>query len=127
MKVLGILKFPSEFNELEKDKSNKKIAGLVLLHEDDIGIFYSKSASIEQKRFTIAHELAHCCLHGDLLTNGYIEFLYNGEPETTHEKEASIFAMELLIPEKQLRKIYKELLKPSLKGLSEIFQVQKLL
>lgn len=123
LKVLGILKYPSEFTVLEKDFSNRKISGLVLLHEDDIGIFYNKSDSIPQKRFTISHELAHCCLHGELLTDGYIEFLEFDEANNVHEKEASIFARNLLIPEQSLKKIYKELLEPSLSGLADIFQV----
>lgn len=123
---LGVVKIPSTFEDLEisgnfDDKG--EISGLVLLKGDDVGIFYKKTDSIHRKRFTIAHELAHCCIHGDLLQSGYVEFRSSMTSNDPKEIEANSFAGELLIPKKQLLKIYKKLIIPYLVGLSDIFEV----
>lgn len=121
----GVAKIPSEFDELEALEANKgkgEISGLVLSSGDNLGIFYKKTDSIHRKRFTIAHELAHCCLHTDSLKNGYIE-LRNPDYSDERELAADIFAGELLIPKQQLDYVMQRLIKPSLYGLAEIFQV----
>lgn len=111
----------ADIEEIEK----RQVAGLVLVNDDDVGVFYDVEAPVEQKRFIIAHEIGHCCLHGDTLKDGYIEFLHNDGFENNHEKEASIFASKLLIPKQSLITIYNKLILPSLSGLSEIFEVPK--
>lgn len=123
IKELGIVKMAKDFSDIENIENNGKISGLVLLIEDDIAIFYNKKDLLEQKRFTAAHEIAHCCLHGESLKNDYIEFLHKDGFENDHEKEASIFASKLLIPAEALFYIYHKMLKPTLAELSEIFQV----
>lgn len=122
VKDIDIYAYPRTFDDIEKIEK-KEVAGLVLIHENDVGIFYDKNATIENKRFIIAHEIGHCCLHGDTLRNGYIEFLHKDGYENTHEKEASIFASRLLIPKQSLIYIYNRLIVPSLSGLAEIFEV----
>lgn len=122
---LGIIKIPSTFEDLENSvgKNKGEISGLVLIKGDDIGIFYKLTDSLHRKRFTIAHELGHCCMHGDILQNGYVE--YRSSIWSNNEKEisANTFAGELLIPQSQLQNIYKKLNVPSLKGLADIFEV----
>lgn len=123
---LDIYKIPTTFEDLEnsnKYKDKGEISGLVLLKGDDVGIFYKKTDSIHRKRFTIAHELAHCCMHGDLLQSGYVEFRSSETSNDPKEIEANTFAGELLIPVHQLEKIYSQLIVPSLKGLADIFEV----
>lgn len=122
MDKLGVKWFPTSFKELE-EKEKKKILGLVLLNGDDVGIFYWENAELFQKRFVIAHELGHCCLHADKLKDGYIDYYSEESEKEDYEKGATAFAMRLLMPEEGLRNIVSKMLKPSLKTLSEIFQV----
>lgn len=98
---------------------------MVLLADDDIGIFYDINAPIDQKRFIIAHEIGHCCLHGDTLKKGYIEFLHKDGYENMHETEATTYAARLLIPEQSLFSVYNKLILPSLDGLASIFKVPR--
>ncbi len=121
----GVAKIPSQFTELEALEINRgkgEISGLVLSAGDELGVFYKKTDNIHRKRFTIAHELAHCCLHTDSLKEGYVELR---KPDYSDEKEraADIFAGELLIPEHQLDYALQRLIKPSLYGLADLFQV----
>lgn len=124
---LGIVKIATSFESLEEvteDGKYREISGLVLLNGDDIGIFYKQTDSVHRKRFTIAHELAHCCLNGDAIANGYIEYRDSFFSKTDPiEIEANTFAGALLIPEHQLKKILKRLVIPSLGGLADIFNV----
>lgn len=123
LSILDVKKYSASFEDLEK-LENCPISGLVLLHKDDIGIFYKANDSIEKKRFTIAHELGHCCMHGEKLKNGYIEYLYGNRQNNSEDEEAaSFFAKRLLIPENLLKDIHAKLRKPSLKGLADIFEV----
>ena len=88
-----------------------------------MGIFYRASDSINRRRFTMAHEIAHCCLHTDTLTDKHIELRSSKTQNDPREYNANVFAGELLIPESSLKMIYEQLLVPSLSGLSVIFQV----
>lgn len=126
--TLNIRKRATTFESLEESDLNKslgEISGLVLLKGDDVGIFYKKTDTIHRKRFTIAHELAHCCLHGEsMLANGYIEYRSSFTSATDpREIAANTFAGELLIPEHQLKKILSRLIVPSLTALATIFDV----
>ncbi len=126
LKRLGILKIPHTFEDLEKSGNfddKGEISGLVLLRGNDIGIFYKRTDTLHRKRFTIAHELGHCCIHGDMLKSGYIEFRSSMTSSDPREVAANTFAGELLIPTKQLLKIYNKLIIPSLSGLADIFEV----
>lgn len=121
--VLGLQKTASDFSEIEKMEGKGKISGIVLLDGNDVRIFFNKNDGLEQKRFTAAHEIGHCCLHGDDLKTYNVEFLHKDGFENEHEKAASMFAARLLVPKASLLSVYGRLLKPTLKGLSEIFQV----
>lgn len=125
VKHLDIYKFQSTFDDMKEREQEKYIAGLVLATETNIGIFYNKNDKMEKKRFTIAHEIGHCCLHSQNIQEGYIEFLRNDGFENEHEIAASVFASKLLIPKKSLKRIYKRLIIPSVKGLSDIFEVPR--
>lgn len=127
---LGVIKIASSFSDLERalEKKPGSISGLVLFNEQDVGIYYKNDDDLEKKRFTIAHELGHCCLHENLLKDDYIEMLCDEEQVINkEEKEANDFASELLIPEEQLRIIHSRLILPSLNKLSEVFEVPKTL
>lgn len=123
---LNVKKVGTSFDVLEKSNEFKdfgEISGLVLLNGDDVGIFYRSKDSLHRKRFTVAHELGHCCLHGDSLQDGYVEFRNNTNIGLPKEIEANTFAGELLIPEHSLHNIINRLIKPSIKALADIFEV----
>lgn len=123
--TIGIYKQERDFSDIEEIEKKGKISGLVVIMGNDVKIFFSEKDGIRKKRLTAAHEVGHCCLHGDSLLNDYIEFLHKDGFENKHEKEASIFASRLLVPSRSLKMIYERLAKPTVKNLSEIFQVPK--
>ena len=128
LEQLGVKKIPSSFDDLEKTIGVKQgsISGLVLYNEKDLGIYYKKDDELYHKRLTIAHELGHCCKHGQNLENNYIEmFCDNQDVNEAEEAEATLFASQLLIPEKQLKDFHSKLVQPSLQKLSELFEVPK--
>ena len=72
----------------------------------------------------MAHELGHYCIHyGQAIQGNYIEFRSNMNCGEKKEIEANTFAGDLLIPEQSLRNIINRLLKPTLQGLADIFDV----
>lgn len=122
---LGIKEVAADFSDIEKilQYDSGEILGITFAQEKQVGIFYRSSDSINRRRFTMAHEIAHCCLHTDTLTDKHIELRSSKTQNDPREYNANVFAGELLIPESSLKMIYEQLLVPSLPGLSEIFQV----
>lgn len=124
----GIKAIPTSFEALEStpELANQgEILGLLLVHGEDVGLFYKASDTEHRQRFTMAHELGHYCIHyGDAIKDSsYIEFRNNMNGGEKKEIEANTFAGEILIPEPSLRNIINRLLKPTLQGLADIFDV----
>lgn len=120
-----------DFSKFEQMMTNEvsrrgRILGAVMTtKEGRTAIFYSSDASLmsdHRYRFTVAHELAHCCLDG--CTN-HVEFRWDGEVNDENERRANIFAGELLIPIHQLESVSKKLLLPTVKNLAEVFEVSE--
>ena len=122
---LGIKEVAADFSDIEKilQYDSGEILGITFAQEKQVGIFYRSSDSINRRRFTMAHEIAHCCLHTDTSTDKHIELRSSKTQNDQREYNANVFAGDLLIPESSLKMIYEQLLVPSLSGLSEIFQV----
>ena len=125
LRRLGIKEVEADFSDIEKilKYDMGEILGITFAQEKQVGIFYRSRDSINRRRFTIAHEIAHCCLHTDTLNDKHIELRSSKTQNDPREYNANVFAGELLIPESSLKRIYEQLLVPSLSGLSEIFQV----
>ena len=131
MNFLKISLIPVSFQEIEnlpdmRDEVQKKgeILGAVLVNDDNAGIFYRKGDSLNRQRFTIAHELAHCCL-GDVDTvNGHVQFRMENDMTQT-EVAANTFAGELLIPEQKLVEAIELLPYPKVSILTNIFKVSE--
>lgn len=113
------------FTELEKNDvfkdlvdSRGHILGAVYIDSEDAQILYNteliddgrfsglsdekkKENLRKRQRFTVAHEIAHCCLHMSSEETVHIEFR-NDQANNTNAKEkaANIFAGELLMPTK---------------------------
>lgn len=127
----GIKSAPMDFTPLEKDVSTKdvnmvgQVLGAVILDKDDVLIVYAKNSRPNRKRFTLAHELAHCCLDTDNLSpdQPHVEFRIDEESSSGKELAANIFAGKLLIPKHKLEEIYDSLIVPLSDVLAKEFQV----
>lgn len=128
----------------EKYLNRGKILGAVFCDKDELNICYrktdinsevffgnisdeDKTKKIEhRKRFTLAHELAHCCLHMSKTKSPYhLELRTDKYLDSEEEYLANKFAGELLIPEHSLRKIYEKLEFPSITFLADLFNVSR--
>lgn len=125
LKNIGINVRSIDFGEIEEEIEYAKgdILGATLIDGEEVEIFYRTGTSDNRKRFTIAHEIAHCCLHTDELKETHIQLRKVSEKDNLTEIDANIFAGELLIPQKLLMKYYEELLFPSLSSLASLFEV----
>lgn len=125
---LDIKVIPYDFSNLEKNLYKNQvmergvILGAVVSTKDEIGIFYRKDDPEVRIRFTLAHELAHCCLHPDDVKE-HIEFRNDSKNPDAKEYEANVFAGELLIPEEPLKYAITNLINPKIEYLTEIFGV----
>lgn len=118
-----------DFSEIENcfDKKYIKTYGNILgaayIYDNGLTICYRRYDTFNRIKFTLAHELAHCCLHMSPDDKMHIEFRNSNQIESGKEYEANIFAGELLIPEHSLRKIYAQLISPLSTALAQIFSV----
>lgn len=122
---IGISTCEQDFSKLEDEVQCEHgyILGAAISDEDNLVIFFKKGESLNKTMYIAAHELGHCCLHGNTLKIGHIEFKTSAANENEHEEEANKFARELLIPEISLKKQYDKFLIPSLRALSKIYRV----
>ena len=125
LEKLNISAIPFDFSEIEEklpeEYAGLNILGALISNDDNAAILYSSKDKQDshRMRFTIAHEIAHCCLHG---TRQHIEFRIDGDLDDD-EIAANTYAGELLIPEKALKDIIKQLLVPTITALADIFDV----
>lgn len=120
---IGLSVLPVDFTLLEEALNKKDILGLVLTSGNDAAIFYRKTDSVNRKRFTIAHELAHCCHLDPATTEPHIEYRIDEDKKDEFERKMDIFAGELLIPFKKLKEVYMSLEIPASAVLAKIFNV----
>lgn len=94
---------------------------------DEWGIFYNSAASLERRRFTIAHELGHFVLHRNRQQRFSCdkESIYSGiDTILDIEREADDFASNLLMPGDLLREwISKQIDLRVLSAIAKRFQV----
>ena len=95
---------PYNFSKYDDNNLENRILGAMIADETNLALLYRNSESKNRNRYTLAHELAHCCLaHLEDETMPYIEWRHDGNVTDEREIEANIFAGELLIPTKELR------------------------
>ena len=126
LKRIGISEIPMDFTEIEKILGYHPgdVLGAIFAKNDSLGIFYRQGDSLNRIRFTLAHEIAHCCIHADTLEKSHIELRSALEATTPKEYKANVFAGELLIPEATLRDIHgRYLVAPPLSNISQVFKV----
>ena len=125
---IGISALPLDFTELEKEIGSKKgdILGLVMTKGEKAAIFYKKDDTLNRQRFTVARELAHCCIgkkEYEQIHVPNVESRLNEQEKDESEKRADIFAGELLIPLNRLSEVYMNLAVPTSITLANKFAV----
>jgi Zn-dependent peptidase ImmA (M78 family) len=106
LKNIGISNKEMDFSDLE-EITKAPILGLMLSDNTNAAIYFRKGDTLNRQRFTIAHELAHCCLHYTHDENyRHLELRLADSANNPHETEADIFAGELLIPLSKLKEVY---------------------
>ena len=114
LKRWKIVAAPTDFSDMEVDDDDAfNFKGSILgtvgaagRDNGDVIILYSQNSTMSQINYTVAHELGHCCKHSGLLSKGHILTQLKGSLDVEIEKEADKFAMELLMPEAGMRKIF---------------------
>lgn len=125
---LSISVLKRDFSDIEARANAPKgsILGATISKGNNLTIFYQSDATYNRMRFTVAHELAHCCLHSQNLEMQHVELRLDAEDDyDEHERDANIFAGALLIPRKLLDQEYKKFIVPSLSVLAELFEVSE--
>lgn len=137
LEALGIECQCVDFDSLQRGLPLKKpsiILGLAYAKGNDLAIFYSSHSDLASARFTLAHELGHCCLHMNVDSSFHVEmqtipdvWYKAGRPVTpfTNKKEeaADKFARDLLIPTTLLVHMLSSVKKISIDSLAELFSV----
>lgn len=126
VKKIGITEIAFDFSKIEEvsNKPKGSICGAIYANGDNLGIFYKSDDTMNRQRFTIAHEIAHCCLDTDSLKQRHLEYRNTTTQTDPKEIRANIFAGELLIPESIIRSIHKRIyVAPRLSDLANLFQV----
>lgn len=81
--------------------NTKEISGFTTYFSDNFIVFLNSSFTLGHERFSGAHELAHLTLHRDqLLKENLID------ENESNENEATIFAVEFLMPETGIKEIF---------------------
>lgn len=124
LRKLGIEYFNYDFSAAEKQLTKPdRILGAALVDGDDVVILCSDEATPNRRRFTLAHELAHCCLDAQHLKDGHVEFRSDRNSKDPSEFNVNVFAGELLIPKKLLEEEYHNMIAPLSDVLAKIFEV----
>lgn len=99
------------------------ILGLVSSDNKNAVIYYSANDTPYRQRFAIAHELGNICKNFQTKSNEYpsIDWSIEENAENEDEMAANIFAEELLIPLKKLKKAYMRMSYPSSASLAKEF------
>lgn len=112
---LGIRTQSTDFTPIEKSEfyqnqvtAKGSILGVVIVKNKDIAILYRDKDTLNRKRFTIAHELAHCCLHMKPTDDKHIQFRTDTNSNNAKEIAANKFAGELLIPTNSIKMLMQD-------------------
>lgn len=78
-----------------------------------------------RKRFTLAHEIGHYCLHRSMKEEFVDEVFFRDETSSQIEREANRFAADILMPEEDFRKFASQI-SSKVEDLADHFQVSSL-
>lgn len=127
--LLGVKYNRMDFSQLENTvpdliKKRGRILGAVTVVDDGVNIVYSSDSTDSRIRFTLAHELAHCCQNASAFEDtGHVEFRFDEKSDNPAEIAANIFAGKLLVPKEALLNAYNEMIVPLSDVLAKKFEV----
>ncbi len=112
--------------EIYKHEFPDNISGCIEREDDgSYVIFTNEYHSLNRRRFTVAHELAHYLLHRGLIENGVVDdTLFRSNLSGSLEREANNYAAELLMPGHLILETIEEGI-DSIKELADKFQVSE--
>ena len=118
----SVLKNGTGYSFISDSDSQKEILGAIIANGDDLAILYKSDDLVNDRRFTIAHEIAHSCLHMKPDNQFHIEFLTDSQDEQKKGKEqqADRFARRLLVPADSLWKVIGDSVRVSPKTVSTL-------
>lgn len=130
---LGISSMAFDFSGMESSieacSKGNHILGALATNGNRAAIFYNADDDEDghRYRFTIAHELGHCCLNHFPVDGSttHLVFRTDGVTDDENEVAANIFAGQLLIPRMSLLDVINRLYAPSVKNLADIFNVSE--
>lgn len=105
----GIQIEPLDLNAVAKELSvkieyinfeNSEISGKLYNKEGKWIIEVNKKHAQVRQRFTIAHELAHLVLHRNMNSSFEDAIFFRSDDNNAKERQANLFASELLLPKK---------------------------
>lgn len=123
-KKVGIVVHKLDLSELEKD-AERPISGFIIKDDttNKTGIYVNGQDHKERQKFTVAHELGHYFLHMPDDENEFIVSFRGLQNQV--EREADIFACEILMPDAIMKSVYNEVPFPTVSYLAGIFGVSK--
>lgn len=122
---LGISITLSDFREIEATHKHV-ISGAIITSNDSKKIFVNIIDPPVRRRFTIAHELGHYFLHHNHEESVEITTVSFRGKSNSAEREADLFAAELLMPENMVRERHSKMALPLLWVLADNFNVSRI-
>ena len=108
------------------DELSGKVKRVQKNGEEQFAIYVNANHAITRRRFTTAHEIAHCILHGDEIGDGFFDdALYRSGLSNTQEAEANRLAAKILMPWHLLKEIVDKMERPNIPDLADEFNVSK--
>jgi len=123
----GISVLPADFTKLQETpefENKATILGAVGLKNADLCIYYKHDELDCEINFTLAHELAHCCLdklHGDKVKSKEVRYRFEKEDDDEQERAADILAGAILMPERIVRSFFQELIEFKIEDFERLF------
>lgn len=113
VKKLGLAIIPYDFGE--------NISGALFVENDKAYIGINQNESLVRCRFTLAHELGHFVLHNEEKNSIFVDnkniqilFRHSENPKDIIEKEANVFAANLLMPDFMIKNSLRLILKENI-------------
>lgn len=99
--------------EVRLEELEDEVSGMLLVRGDHPVIGVNARHHANRQRFSVAHELGHYLLHRDqeaFFIDAAVFFRREGATPTTwaQEKEANVFAAELLLPERAVQEAWQD-------------------
>jgi Zn-dependent peptidase ImmA (M78 family) len=91
--------------KIRRVKLKSEISGILVKEKEEWEILVNNAHHLNRQRYTIAHELAHYCLHKHYKQKFEDQIFFRGVESDKEEMQANAFASEILMPEQEFRKL----------------------